>query len=237
MDRDREATNMSSTAQLPRRTLLLELLVFLSLIVPSLLLSALVRQQEPLGFAVTAVAIITRDASLVALVIYFLWRNRESLQSIGWGRFRVKEVLIGLGLFVPTSFVIFVLDSLLRAAGLSGPQQMPTFLLAKGTPEMVLGVVLAVVVAIAEETIFRGYLFLRLASVTRSKTLAVLLTSAIFALGHGYEGEVGMVTVGVMGAIFALVYLWRKSLVAPIVMHLMQDLLAIVVLPNLHLGR
>lgn len=32
-----------------------------------------------------------------------------------------------------------------------------------------------------------------------------------FALGHGYEGSAGVVTVGVMGMVFALVYLWRGS--------------------------
>jgi membrane protease YdiL (CAAX protease family) len=39
--------------------------------------------------------------------------------------------------------------------------------------------------------------------------------------------------VGVMGVVFAVVYLWRGSLVAPMVMHFLQDFLAIVVLPLL----
>jgi membrane protease YdiL (CAAX protease family) len=68
------------------------------------------------------------------------------------------------------------------------------------------------------------------------KVLAVLLASVIFAIGHGYEGSAGIATVGVMGVIFALVYLWRGSLVAPIVMHFLQDFLAIVLLPIL-VGR
>jgi membrane protease YdiL (CAAX protease family) len=55
----------------------------------------------------------------------------------------------------------------------------------------------------------------------------------IFAVGHGYEGSAGVATVGVMGVLFAVVYLWRGSLVAPMVMHLLQDFLAIVVLPLL----
>jgi membrane protease YdiL (CAAX protease family) len=42
-----------------------------------------------------------------------------------------------------------------------------------------------------------------------------------------------VVTVGVMGAVFALVYLWRKSLVVPMVMHFLQDFLGTVLLPLL----
>ena len=91
------------------------------------------------------------------------------------------------------------------------------------------------VVALAEETIFRGYLLLRLLPILRSKTAAVLVSSAIFAVGHGYEGSAGLATVGVMGAVFALIYLWRGSLVAPIVMHFLQDFLSIVLLPLLGL--
>jgi membrane protease YdiL (CAAX protease family) len=90
-----------------------------------------------------------------------------------------------------------------------------------------------VVVAVAEETIFRGYLLLRFVGIGMGKVLAVLLASVIFAIGHGYEGSAGIATVGVMGVIFALVYLWRGSLVAPIVMHFLQDFLAIVLLPIL----
>jgi membrane protease YdiL (CAAX protease family) len=48
-----------------------------------------------------------------------------------------------------------------------------------------------------------------------------------------YEGSAGLVTVGVMGAVFAVIYLWRRSLVAPIVMHFLQDFLSIVLLPLL----
>ena len=94
-----------------------------------------------------------------------------------------------------------------------------------------LAFVLVLVVAVSEQTIFRGYLILRLRSVTTSSVLAVLLSAVVFSLGHGYEGTAGVVTVGVMGLIFALVYVWRGSLLAPIVMHFLQDFVAIILLP------
>ena len=44
-----------------------------------------------------------------------------------------------------------------------------------------------------------------------------------------------MVTVGTMGLVFAVIYLWRQSLVAPMVMHFLQDFIGIVLAPLLGL--
>jgi membrane protease YdiL (CAAX protease family) len=89
------------------------------------------------------------------------------------------------------------------------------------------------VVAIAEETIFRGYLILRFRALVGGTGWAVLLSAVVFSLGHGYEGTAGVVTVGFMGLAFALAYVWRKSLVMPMTMHFLQDFLSIVILPSL----
>ncbi len=98
---------------------------------------------------------------------------------------------------------------------------------------MGLALALVLVVAVTEETIFRGYLMNRLTAVTGSSFWSLFLAAFIFSLGHGYEGTAGVVTVGVMGLTFGIVYLWRKSLVAPITMHFLQDFVAIVLVPLL----
>jgi membrane protease YdiL (CAAX protease family) len=49
-------------------------------------------------------------------------------------------------------------------------------------------------VAVAEETIFRGYLILRFRAVTGRTSAAVLLSSIVFSLGHGYEGMAGVIS-------------------------------------------
>ncbi len=57
---------------------------------------------------------------------------------------------------------------------------------------------------------------------------AAVLSSLIFSLGHGYEGTAGVITVFYMGLTFALIYLWRGSLVAPVILHFFQDFSGIV---------
>jgi membrane protease YdiL (CAAX protease family) len=217
---------------------LLEILVFLFLIVPSLVFSFFAINQGTVSFVVTAVATILRDLALVALILFFLWRNKEKLSSIGWtlnGAWR--EVLIGIVLFAPVFFGTSYLDSILQSIGLSAPSQpLPGGLTAVGPGEMVLAFFLVVIVAISEETIFRGYSILRYNGITRSIVFSVLFSAFIFSLGHGYEGSSGVVTVGVLGLIYAIIYVWRGSLVAPMVLHFLQDFLAIVLLPLLGLG-
>ena len=212
-----------------------EILVFLFLIAPSMGLSFFAIRRGNLSFVLVAVATILRDLSFVALIAFFLWRNREPWERIGW---RIKrpwtEVLVGVGLFFPVSFGTGLLEQIFRTMGLSTPATpLPRFLTAAGSKEILLAAILVTVVAISEEIIFRGYLILRLTAATRSTAGAVLLSAFIFSLGHGYEGTAGVATVGVMGLAFALIYLWRGSLVAPIVMHFLQDFIGIVMVPLL----
>jgi membrane protease YdiL (CAAX protease family) len=212
-----------------------EVLVFLALIVPSMALSFFAIRQGSLSFVLTAWATILRDLALVSLVAYFLWRNREPLSRIGWiFRDARWEVALGGALFIVMSVVSGFAEQIFQRMGLSAPAAaVPKSLTAAGPLQFVLAVALVLVVAVAEETIFRGYLILRFTGITGSRAAAVLLSSIVFALGHGYEGTAGVATVGLMGLMLALVYVWRQSLVAPIVMHCLQDLLGIVILPLL----
>jgi membrane protease YdiL (CAAX protease family) len=227
-----------SRVQMTRRVQLWEVLVFLFLIVPSLAFSFAVSQQGTAGFALTAGATILRDLALVSLILFFIWRNGERLRSLGWTVHRFwQDVIIGVVLFVPVNIGASYLDQFLQSIGLSAPSTpLPATTATGGIGQIILGVILVVIVAISEETIFRGYLMLRFGAITRSAAWAVIISSFVFSLGHGYEGSSGVITVGVLGAIFAIIYLWRRSLTAPMVMHFLQDFIGIILLPQLGRG-
>jgi membrane protease YdiL (CAAX protease family) len=148
----------SDSARFPWGGELVEVSVFLFLIVPSLVVSFFVVKQGGLGFVSVAFATIARDLALVALVLYFLWRNCEPLRWIGWTlKLAWTEILLGLGLFIPFFVGAGLLENALRALGFSSPSTpLPSYLVAKGLAEIVLATILVVVVAVAEETIFRG---------------------------------------------------------------------------------
>ena len=221
--------------ELGRKGELLEVSVFLLLILPSMLLSFFVFKQGTLGFAITAVATIFRDLGLVSLILFFLWRNGERVIRIGWTFHRGwKEIALGIGLFIPLYVSASFLEEILQQAGFSVPSTpLPAFAATRSIGELVLALILVIVIALVEETIFRGYLILRFKALAESPILLALISAVIFSLGHGYEGTAGVITVGYMGFIFALIYLWRQSLVAPIVMHFLQDFIGIVLAPFL----
>ena len=212
------------------REQVLEVSVFLFLIVPSMALSFFAFKQGNIGFTLTAFATILRDLALVSLILFFLWRNREPVKNIGWNlrNFEI-EIAVGVVLFIPLFYIAGLLDAALVP--------LTSLEAAGGIGATILGIVLVAVVAFAEEVIFRGYLLLRFDAITSNPTVAVILSTLIFTLGHGYEGTAGIVTVGFLGLVFALTYRWRKSLIAPIMMHFLQDFIGIVLAPLAGSGR
>lgn len=231
MDETKPTTMSDFSLRSTRREAALEVSVFLFLIVPSMILSFFVTRQGKVSFAFVAVSTILRDLALVSLILFFIWRNGEPVGALGWRTRQLgRNILFGFLLYPPLLYVIGLLERLLRAAGLPpAPVPGPSLFDIQGQWEVALAVLLVLVVAISEETIFRGYLILRLRAATGSVAAAVVLSSIIFALGHGYEGSLGVITIGVMGFLFALVYLWRGSLIVPIILHFLQDFIAIVV--------
>lgn len=208
--------------------------MFLAVLVLSLLLAAFALQSFDLSFTVVASAVIAHDVALAALIFYLVWRSHERLAAIGWVSHGVmREVFLGVALYVPLFLGIAVVAELLQAAGLPPPPKPPEFLVPRTATEHLLALVFLTVVAVTEETIFRGYLLRRFTQITNSRLLAVVLSSTIFAFGHAYQGSLGIIAVGLIGVVFALVYLWRGSLVAPAVMHFIQDFIGIVVAPRI----
>ncbi len=219
-----------------RQVQLIEVSVFLFLIVPSMALSFLAGPQGDVRFTSMAIASILNDLALLSLVLYFTWRNHESVRQLGWNFDHLRQdIALGLILFAPVFFGGNALVRLLHEAGFSAPAKQPSFLAVSGAAQLILGVLIVTVVAVVEETVFRGYLMLRFSTVTRRTSAAVILSSLVFSLGHGYEGMAGAISVFVLGAVFALVYVWRKSVVAPIVIHFLTDF-ASLVLPALLSG-
>lgn len=209
---------------------LIEVTVFLILIVPSMLISFFALKEAAVSFLLVASSAIVRDTGLMCLVLFFAWRNGEPFGLFGWTKKNLwQDISIGVLLFIPFTGGIGYLEGALRRAGLSAPAGVPKFLQPSGKAETLLALALVTIVAIAEEGIFRGYLIRRFNSITGSVPAAIVISSAVFSLGHGYEGGAGLVTVAVTGAVLAIIYLWRKSLTAPIVLHFLQDFVSIVV--------
>lgn len=76
-------------------------------------------------------------------------------------------------------------------------------------------VIVWLLVAIIEETIFRGYFILGLTSIFRNKGLgnlvSILLSSIVFGLSHGYQNRSGMVSTGIVGVILGIIFVLSNN--------------------------
>ncbi len=99
MQTDSADTRSGNTdgAQFDRREQLIEVGVFLFLIGPSMFQSFFLIGLRNVSFMMAAVATTMRDLSLLTLVLYFLWRNKESVLRIGWTLRNIwRDILLGV---------------------------------------------------------------------------------------------------------------------------------------------
>jgi membrane protease YdiL (CAAX protease family) len=215
------------TRNLSRRAQAAEVGVFLLLIAPQFFLSAITGDRPGWSFAVAAVAIVLRDLGFVALIFLFLARNGERREDIGWTfKKGPKYIVVGTLIFPVLLYAITFVQVGLRFLGLSLQPHLPSYLQIHSPSELPLLLYLSAVNGVAEEIIFRGYLILRLTALS-GRTVAVLLSSAIFAIEHLYQGTANVLTIGFVGLIYALIYVRTRSLVIPIALHCLQDLVGI----------
>lgn len=91
-----------------------------------------------------------------------------------------------------------------------------------------------VIVAPAEDLLYRGYAIARLSDLTGSCLLASIVSVVASALAHvPMWGWTPAATTIVSGGIGTAVYLWRQDILALILAHIATDLYGIVLAPNL----
>ena len=70
-----------------------------------------------------------------------------------------------------------------------------------------------------EEFIFRGFLITRLKVIFKNIWFALFISSVIFGLIHFYEGAFAMFQIFTVAIVLGTVFILRKSLIAPILIH------------------
>lgn len=172
-------------------------------------------------------------ASVIPIVA--LTSPELSAAALGWtwpDRNGYLWVAVGL-----TAYLMVVTGSSarrLRRAILAGrrfPVRAGTELVMPRTPaQRRLAVPFAITAGVVEEAIFRGLLIGAGYHVYHLPwALAALLSLVLFIVGHGYQGRAGLVGVALFGIAFTVIYLITASLLLVIVLHVWQDLVALLV--------
>jgi membrane protease YdiL (CAAX protease family) len=160
--------------------------------------------------------------ALLGLIVVFLRARGESVRELVVGDRRVgREVGLGVRLSVAAMVLgVSVLATLhLLAPTLRTVETNPLEALIR-TPAGAAWFALVVVIAGGvREEIQRAFLLRRFEQSLGGMRVGVVVTSLAFGMGHLMQGMDAAVATGVLGAFWAVVYLRRRSAVAPIVSH------------------
>ena len=91
---------------------------------------------------------------------------------------------------------------------------------------------LSISAGVCEEVVFRAFLihYFHSAPYLFGPFLALIASSILFGINHGYQGPAGVLTSGIAGLLFGLIYFSTGSLVLAMVLHALTDLRALALL-------
>ncbi|HUO12990.1 MAG TPA: CPBP family intramembrane glutamic endopeptidase [Caulobacteraceae bacterium] len=105
-------------------------------------------------------------------------------------------------------------------------------LMPRNGAETLWTLLLSINAGVGEELCYRLVLPLLFALAFGHAAIGFALAVAAFGLAHLYQGWVGIVATGFVGALFAGLYLWSGSLAVPIALHVILDLVGLVIRPT-----
>ena len=161
-------------------------------------------------------------ALLIALMVTLTRARGERAAALWLGERPVaREAFAGL-LLVPVVFVlVVVLLNVLRVAApwLHNVETNPLEQLAATPEQAALFAVVAILAGGVREELQRAFLLQRFERHLGGATVGVIVLSIGFGLGHIVQGWDAVVTTGALGMFWALLYLRRRSAIAPLISH------------------
>ena len=167
---------------------------------------------------------LTSILSMAALVSFIIWRMRVrniSLNELGSLDLNKKDLLYGCAFLV--LFIIFE-ELYMLALGIEMPEGFITFMLSE---PLILGLISVIIIApIAEEFIFRGFLYSQLSRTKLGPWGAVTLSSLLWTFIHfQYEALILVVLFG-FGIFLGYIRMAYNNLSLPIALHAINNTFA-----------
>jgi membrane protease YdiL (CAAX protease family) len=171
------------------------------------------------------------DAVLVvALAIFFLRAHGERARDVILGRrsllgeaaFGVPLIFVALGVAISVLLLVQMFAPWLHTVA-----RNPIEGVLQSRREAALFALVVVVAGGIREEVQRAFILHRFDQWLGGGTLGVVISSVAFGAGHWLQGPDIALATGLLGAMWGVIYLRRRSAVAPIVSHAGFDLLQI----------
>jgi membrane protease YdiL (CAAX protease family) len=180
---------------------------------------------------ITATAILFTPAA-AALILFWAWVSQTPWRSLGL--YRPRSWFVAMGVGVALGVVEKLLMKTVIMPLLGAPAVNPHFGYLADNPRAALFFAAYAIVGagFAEELVFRGYMLERieslLARVAAKQTIAILISTVIFASLHYQQGLSGIENAAILGLLAALIYVgFGRNLWPLVVMHALYDLLSL----------
>jgi membrane protease YdiL (CAAX protease family) len=181
------------------------------------------RVGDQLSLTFVLVLSLTDTAVLIGLMVALTRAHGDSPSLLWRGRAPLRgEIVIGLLLVPVAVFMVAFLLGIIRtfAPGLHNVPENPLEALAtRGAGGAALFGIVAIVAGGIREELQRAFLLQRFERHLGGATVGVVVLSTAFGLGHALQGWDAAVATGALGAFWAILYLRRRSSVAPMVSH------------------
>ena len=188
------------------------------------------------GAARMRVATNPHRASMYALTIVWEWavvgyiawgvkRHGSSLSQLIGGRWDsakafLKDVGIAAGFWIIALVILLFTATAIHAPK---PSAGMRYMLPQNQLEILLWILTSLTAGICEEIIFRGYFQKQFHAWTGNVAAGVLLSAAVFGVGHIYQSGKSAVIIGVYGVLFGILAEMRKSLCPGMITHAWHD--------------
>ena len=175
-----------------------------------------------LQIAYVATLSLVDTLALVGLVFFFLMAHGERPRTVLFGTRPIRdEIIAGIPLaLVALGIVIGVLGAIqLVAPALHTVAHNPLQDLLRSRRDTAVFALVVVVAGGVREEIQRAFLLHRFDRWLGGGVVGVAVVSVVFGSGHLLQGVDAAVATGTLGAFWGIVYLRRRSAVAPMVSH------------------
>ena len=161
-------------------------------------------------------------------IFYYVWRgcsrSGTPFSRIAGGRWATagdiaRDIAIAIPFWVLWQAAAVLMHRLL---GPDSAKSIGVFL-PKTAAEVVIWFAVCATAGFTEEFVFRGYLQQQLEAWTGSSTAALLLQAVGFGIGHAYQGIRNVAVITGLGALYGLLFLWRRSTRPGMLAHAWSD--------------
>jgi CAAX protease family protein len=160
--------------------------------------------------------------AVVGLILMFLRAHNESPRTVLFGaRPVVREALLGIAM-LPAVFmlVVVVLVVILKFAPfLHNVERNPLEDMLRTRADAMIFAVVVMIAGGVREEVQRGFIAHRFGQYLGGALWGVAVYSVFFGLAHFEQGYDAMIATGLLGFVWGLVYIARRSIVAPMVSH------------------